>query len=97
MLAANLHRKGEMAALGVSDYAGVHGGLNTPAPLQISHRILVQVTGQHCGQPRPHTPGGKLESTLSCHKADSEKNELSSQRPKTKRSFISFAHPPSWR
>lgn len=57
LLAANLHCKGEMAALGVSDYAGVHGGLDTPAPLQISHRILVQVTGQHCGNARTHPPG----------------------------------------
>lgn len=65
-----------MAALGVSDYAGVHGGLDAPAPLQISHRILVQVTGQHCGKARTHTPGWKLESTLSRHKADSEKKEV---------------------
>ena len=40
-MAANLHCEGEMAALGVPDYAGVHGGLDPPAPLQIAHSVLV--------------------------------------------------------
>lgn len=41
LLAANLHCKGEVAALGVSDYAGVHRGLDPPAPLQIAHSVLI--------------------------------------------------------
>lgn len=75
VLAANLHRKGEMAALGVPDDAGVHGRLDTPAPLQVSHGVLVQVTGQHRGKAGTHAPGRKLESTLSRHKADAEKKD----------------------
>lgn len=57
MLAANLHCEGEVAALGVPDDAGVHGGLDTPAPLQITHCVFVKVARQHCGDPRTHTPG----------------------------------------
>lgn len=81
LLAANLHRKGEMAALGVSDDAGVHGGLGTPAPLQISHSVLVQVAGQHGGEARTHAPGGKLEATLSRHEAGSERKEAAESEP----------------
>lgn len=56
MLAANLHCKGEVAALGVPDYAGVHRRLDTPAPLQISHSVFVKMASQHCGEPGTHAP-----------------------------------------
>lgn len=81
-----------MAALGVSDYAGVHGGLDPPAPLQISHRILVQVTGQHCGETRTHPPGRKLQSTLSRHKADSEGKVIERRRDAEQRHLSSAFH-----
>lgn len=75
MLAANLHCEGEVATLGVPDNAGVHWGLGTPAPLQISHSVFVKVARQHCGEPGTHTPGWKLEPALASHKAELEKKE----------------------
>lgn len=68
--AACLHSEGEMAALGVPDDAGVHRGLHAPAPLQVSHSVLVQVTRQHRGKPRTHASGGQLEPTLTGHEAE---------------------------
>lgn len=58
-----------MAALGVPDYAGVHRWLDPPAPLQITHGVFVEVTGQHCGNPRTHASGWKLEPALGGNKA----------------------------
>ena len=62
-----------MAGFGVSDNAGVHGGLGAPAPLQVAHGILVQVTGQNSGHPGSHAPGRELKATLSGHEAGGEK------------------------
>lgn len=64
-----------MAALSVPDYAGVHGGLDPPAPLQITHRVLVQVAGENGGNPWTHASGGELEPALSCHKAEAKKKK----------------------
>ena len=58
-----------MAGLGVPDDAGVHGRLDAPAPLQVAHRVLVQVPGQNSGEARPDATGRKLQSTVCRHKA----------------------------
>lgn len=65
----HLRSEGEVGALSVSDDAGVHGGLCAPAPLQVAHSVLVQVTRKHSSDPRPNTTGRELHPALSSHEA----------------------------
>lgn len=75
-----------MAGLGVSDEAGGHGRLGAPAPLQVAHRVLVQVTCHHGAGARPHATRGELHAALRSHRAGNENH--GNKNPK--KSFICF-------
>lgn len=63
-----------MAGLGVPDDAGGHGGLAAPAPLQVAHGVLVQVSCPHGAGTGACPTRGELQPALSSHKTDREKN-----------------------
>lgn len=55
-----------MAAFGVSDQAGGHGAVGPPAPLQVTHGVLVQVACRHQRTARTQTSRRELQTTLGC-------------------------------
>lgn len=61
---SHLHCHSEVAGFGVPDNAGVHGWLDAPAPLQVAHRVLVQVAGQDRGEAGADPAGGELQGTV---------------------------------
>lgn len=65
----HLQGQGEVACFGVPDNAGGHGRLGSPAPLQVTHSVLVQVASHHCCGTGPHATWGELQSPLGSHKA----------------------------
>ena len=58
-----------MAGLGVPDDAGVHGGLRSPAPLQVAHGVLVQMASQHGGDAGSYATRRELQAALRRHEA----------------------------
>lgn len=64
-----------MAALCVSDQAGGHGAVGPPAPLQITHGVLVQVACCHQGTARPQTSRRELQTALSCQETGQRGDE----------------------
>lgn len=61
-----LQSQSEVAAFRVSDQAGGHGAVGPPAPLQVTHGVLVQVACRHQGTARTQTTRRELQTTLGC-------------------------------
>lgn len=55
-----------MAALCVSDQAGSHGAVGPPAPLKVTHGVLVQVACCHQRAARSQPSRRELQTALGC-------------------------------
>lgn len=62
----DLQSERKVTALCVSDQTGRHGTVGAPAPLQITHGVLVQVACCHQRAAWPQTSRRELQTTLSC-------------------------------
>lgn len=70
-----LQSQSEVAALCVSDQAGRHGAVGPPAPLEITHGVLVQVAGCHQGAAGSQTSRRELQTALSCQETGQRGDE----------------------
>lgn len=66
VLCMYLQSEGKVCALCVSDQTGSHGTVGAPAPLQITHSVLIQVACCHQRAAWPQTSRRKLQTTLGC-------------------------------
>ncbi len=71
-----LQSKSEVAALCVSDKTGGHGAVGPPAPLQITHGVLVQVACCHQRAARPQTSGRELQTALGRQETGQRNNRV---------------------
>lgn len=61
-----LQSESKVTALCVPDQTGSHGTVGAPAPLQITHGVLVQVASCHQRAAWPQTSRRELQTTLGC-------------------------------